>query len=416
MKLKKQPKSKTAKADADTDAASHVAAFGSVVSTETKAQKRSAVLKAKVHGKLRKAYRRFILAPSKAFKDQSLSLLCRLPLELREQIWVEVLRQPEGAKPAHFHIWDTVWDSCTYDPARIKQSRRARKSCLTTASLRTCHAIHDEAVQMLYENAKFELVVLPGRARPEELVKNESPALIELRRNLEKRNCVGRLAECGGLLRRIRYATVVVQAGRHPDMKLYRKHVAKFLEVIDWGKKLKYMCVRFDLHAGMEPSGLAPMVEALLPLKDGQVADADKFRPMARRREVEVVANICPNVDWDAAFVRQQLDSLQHALQLPHHKVKVRGLVSSVAILGASTAADDIGTSACCLVRGVYGRKYYAPSTPPKTTKQLKREKLLENAAGVFCVTVLSPITFVCVAVEYVKRKRDKGESWRVIR
>jgi len=158
------------------------------------------------------------------------------------------------------------------------------------------------------------------------------------------------------------------------------------------------------------------MVEALLPLKDGQVADADNFRPMARRREVEIMANICPNAKWNAASVRQQLDSLQHALQLPHHKVQVRGLVSSVAILGASAAADDVSTSACCLVRGMYGRQYYAPSGPPKTAKQLKREKLLENAAGMFCVTVLSPITFVCVAVGYVKRKRDKGESWRIIR
>jgi hypothetical protein len=97
--------------------------------------------------------------------NQAASKLLSLPLELREQIWSLVFAERQDAQPAHLHIYDTIYDSCTYEPRDVV-GEEARRAGTQTALLRTCRSAHDEAVRYLYEDARFDLIVFAGKARP----------------------------------------------------------------------------------------------------------------------------------------------------------------------------------------------------------------------------------------------------------
>ncbi|KAK1055203.1 hypothetical protein LTR74_015853 [Friedmanniomyces endolithicus] len=151
-------------------------------------------------------------------KLQALGPLFRLPRELRDTIWSYTFHTTPHTKRAHFHIYDTVIDSCTHD---AKIDTYLRRHGTRTALLRTCRAVNEDAVQTLYDNTHFELVVLAGVPRPYQVRDSYGGA-----KKLSERNVLGSIGDCARLLMRIRHATVLIHPGRKPDAKRYEKRLA----------------------------------------------------------------------------------------------------------------------------------------------------------------------------------------------
>lgn len=158
----------------------------------------------------------------------------KLPLEIREYIYDLALSPDslEDRKP-HFHVYDTIYDSCTYEclPKCI-QHRRQQPTRMSLVM--TCQAIYNEAVQFLYEREHFTLVLFAGRARP--------------RGDLGRRNCLGSLRGCQSVLQRMRYVTLVVQPGEKPKIPDFSDRIAEFLEVIEYGRHMRELCLLFNFR------------------------------------------------------------------------------------------------------------------------------------------------------------------------
>ncbi|KAK4548028.1 hypothetical protein LTR36_010748 [Oleoguttula mirabilis] len=364
---------------------------------------------ARLQRRMRKLFTHAALpSPPVAIQEQSKSPFFRLPLELRQQIWEMVVTRPEDAKPAHFHVYDEVYDSCTYDPLSAAVESHARKVAEKTALLRTCQAIYAESVQYLYDSADFELVLLPGRARPERIYRDDGPSRKGLDHNLAKRNGpVGKLGDCGALLRRIRRATIIVQPGHSPDVKAYRRRIEDFLAVIANGEKLRYLCVKLNVHAAMDlhrQRGFEVMIDALKPL--GQRTPQG---PSGQCLEREVVlapgvhSSALPTRGYDETFERG-IDSLQLALGVPDEKVRY----------WCSTGrhySRESERREQCILRGASGRLHWPPLRA--RPKWEKRRQAVEDWVGMaVCLTVALPVVAPMAVVKYVQRKRDKGERW----
>lgn len=303
-------------------------------------------------------------------------ILC-LPLELREQIWKEVLTRPEGAKPVHFHIYNKVYDSCTYDP-RTAGPGPDRQQAVTTALLRTCHSIYDEAVQYLYDSAHFELVLLPGTARPSMIVPGGHPSGQVSRKNVEKRNCLGEISHCAELLRRVRRATVVLQPGAFPSVSPYRKRVEAFLQAIEYGEKLKELSIIFSVHwetDSPQHSWIPGITRALLPLA---------AQPHDPRREGAIKAATHFHDEEKVKSVDNALAPLRAAF----------GLASSKTFHTTESVNP-------CLHRGAWGH--------PLPTHDAGD---LEIVCVIVAFVCLSAVTVPLAVLVERKRKRLKGQRW----
>ncbi|KAK3670316.1 hypothetical protein LTR78_009770 [Recurvomyces mirabilis] len=213
------------------------------------------------------------------YHEQTQSRLFQLPRELRDQVWQYAFA--EVSQTPHLHIYDRIFDSCIDDPRDISRSHiEQRKSAPNTAVLRSCRRIHDEVIKLIYETPHFELVVFPGRARPEYIDHFDT----SMRRttivahNLRDRNCIGELAKCT-MLRRIKHATIILQPGRHTDIERYRERLASFLAAIENGKHFETLCISLCprmARMSLDGEDLKHCLEVLRPLNQA-AATASSF-------------------------------------------------------------------------------------------------------------------------------------------
>ncbi|KAK1081289.1 hypothetical protein LTR33_004818, partial [Friedmanniomyces endolithicus] len=130
-------------------------------------------------------------------------------------------------------------DSCTYEGQKFTSDQLDPTS---TALLLTSRAVYEDAVQTLYDHARFELVVLAGSPRPYEV-----PNEYERMTKLSQRNVLGKIGDCAQLLSRIRHATVVIQPGRKPDAKKYEQRLVCFLKALGGGAHLRNLSVHINI-------------------------------------------------------------------------------------------------------------------------------------------------------------------------
>jgi len=168
-------------------------------------------------------------------KLQALGPLFRLHRELRDVIWSYTFHRKPHPERAHLHIYDTIIDSCTHD---AKTDTYLRRHGFRTALLRTCRAVYEDAVQTLYDDTHFELVVLAGVPRPYQI-----PDSYGGLKKLSGRNVLGSIGDCARLLTRIRHATIVIHPGRRPDGKRYEKRMVCFLKALDGGAHLRSLAI-----------------------------------------------------------------------------------------------------------------------------------------------------------------------------
>ncbi|KAK5137271.1 hypothetical protein LTR08_000241 [Meristemomyces frigidus] len=313
--------------------------------------------------------------------DQDDSRLFSLPLELRELIWELVLAPPPNAKPAHFHIYDDIWDSCTYEPQDLEARMHSpRKAGLRSALLRTCSAIYSEAAQELYNNVQFELVLMAGHVRPDCVHDSEyGPGF---HNNIEHRNRLGKLDQSILTFPRIRLATIVVQpCTAIPRVAAYTKRISKLLKALDYGSRTTQLTIKFNFADDTNvASVVAPIAKAFLPLADHGVA---------ARRQLKLVhyVPIHTTPDYDDAV------AILHVALWP-----------SGARTAVPTARDPRSTMSrvgSCAVRGAHGKR----TADPLVTRG-------EKACYVALVVGTLPLFWPLWVRAYVRRKKAKGERW----
>ena len=302
------------------------------------------------------------------------SLLFHLPLELREEIWTYVLHSPGQAYTAHFHIYNDVYDSCTY-LAQSLATQYERRAARQTALLRTCHAIHDEAVQKLYDT-HFELVLFNGHVRPADLLE---PRVVL--HNLRRRNCLGGSTHWS-YWARIRYATIVVQPGRFPRVSSYACRLDRLLNVLSQSVELQTLNIKFNLRRKMEVSMYArDLIKPFLTL-----------RRRAGMQRTRVTLEPCTPRRGEAEF-RSAIEQLQVAL----------GLEAGEVVFWKQHRNEYNPYD--CMVRSAYGEFLGAHHMP------LWKE--VSIGLGVFvCLPIIVPL-----GMGYqVWRKWVKGETWKLLR
>jgi hypothetical protein len=144
--------------------------------------------------------------PSSIDEEPPPSRLLSIPLELREIIWEFTLAPPVDSRPAHFHIYDRVYDSCTYEHPDCPMSthrKNARRKAQQTSLLLTCRSVYEEALPWLYNHSAFKLVIFAGSARP--------------KKSLKSKHCIGKLDDCKRVFQLMRSIHIVVQPGPRHD-------------------------------------------------------------------------------------------------------------------------------------------------------------------------------------------------------
>ena len=321
---------------------------------------------------------------SRPLADQSSSPLFQLPRELRDEIWAYALAPLDNTRSAHFHIYDEVIDSCTYKAdSMVGHSGALRKEGRRCALLRTCHAIYNESIGQLYDDVHFELVLFGGYVRPDFIYYwNDETPPARKHVHSRSRNRLGKLSECT-LFKRLRQATIVVQPGALPKVSAYAERVASLLNALDYGRSMRTLGIRFNFaHGTNVPRYVTPIIASFLPL-----ARLGSDRRLRLRLEVYISNMLQPGFGQYRAAVR----TLQEALSIPKGELVLLG-------------HNDDG---CCM-RGAYGKSGYAPDYAGLNSRY-ERHFILPLAL------VTSPLWGpVMLPYEYVKRKRVKGEEWRV--
>ncbi|KAK5723910.1 hypothetical protein LTR17_013839 [Elasticomyces elasticus] len=236
--------------------------------------------------------------------QQTSSPLFRLPRELRDQIWSNVLHASTHPTTAHFHIYgDTIIDSCTYDGERAMYHR---SYALRTALLRTCRAVYEDAVQVLYDETHFDLVVLAGLPRPYKVQDYAGRS-----RKLSDRHVLGRLQECEVLLRRIRHATLIVQPGRKPDAQQYERGLLAFVQALDGGAPLRTLRIYLNIGRAVT-SYIGPEGIRTLKAATRVLATQIILKPARERRTTITRCENLDHIDEDLGIASA---ILAHALQ-----------------------------------------------------------------------------------------------------
>jgi hypothetical protein len=344
-------------------------------------------------------------------KPSSRHHLLNLPPELRERIWREALRSaaPDDPKPAHFHVYDDVYDSCTYDPQSCDRS----KTPSIVSLLQTCRAIHNEAVPVLYESQHFQLVVCAGQARPDLITKHDNSEHDSASSNLRRRNCLGKLTgkTVATVFGRIRYATIIIQAGRQPNLDRYSKRIQILSAALGQGVNLRLLDVCFNIHNKARTTkqfGWNKVAEALKPLCETVIAkgrDVYGFR----------------SVGWppDARAAESLLAEL---LGMPTERLTLQTHENFEA---SDLELVSIPRYHECMMRGWRGRQDF--KTPKQQRRRLARQNarrqraiqhpklslardLAECVAMLGVVTAALPLIGVVLGVDYLHKKHVKGE------
>ncbi|KAK3643610.1 hypothetical protein LTR56_010120 [Elasticomyces elasticus] len=243
------------------------------------------------------------LSPS-ICNQQTASPLFHLPRELRDQIWSNVLHASTHPTTAHFHIYgDTIVDSCTYDGEKAMYHR---SYALRTALLRSCRAVYEDAVQVLYDETHFDLVVLAGLPRPYKVQDYAGRS-----RKLSDRHVLGILQGCKVLLRRIRHATLIIQPGRKPDAQKYERGLIAFVQALDGGAHLRtlriYLNIGRTVTSYIGPEGIRTLKAATRVLATRII-----LKPVRERRTTITRCENLNHIDEDLGIASA---ILAHALQ-----------------------------------------------------------------------------------------------------
>lgn len=191
-----------------------------------------------------------------AIHPQSASpLFSKLPLDVRQKIWKYTLARDWSEPAPHFHIEDQVLHSCT-DVALISCEKSAGRRPTGTGLLLTCRAAYMEAVQFLYEQRHFTLVVVSSHSGP-----GYKPC----------RTPLGTLDRWERLLSHMRYVTLIIQPGGRPRRQEFIGRIEKLLDAANYFWRARELCVHFNLHRGfMRDRGGAQrfqeIAQALCPL------------------------------------------------------------------------------------------------------------------------------------------------------
>lgn len=326
----------------------------------------------------------------KTTHQQTESPLFRLPPELRQVIWEYALAPNECADAVHFHVYDDVYNSCTYDNPMTKYKptiahRRRHPTQMTL--LMTCRGIHNEALQYLYDNTQFTLVLLPGIPGP--------------RKNLQTRQCrwVDRVQDCRELFNRMRNITIVVQPGIRAETKKYVARINNLLSALDNGRHLSSLCLLFNFHVQMphydpQDERRGAFIEAFYP-----TARTLKPRVESRKLKISIKAWSFDRESWDPRFL--MLRTLFTGKIGSWHPLVPRD--------------DEVvkdpshqGENKWCQQRGTFGRPS-AAHQPVLFTSRRERYALTGAAAAAWFLTW--PVALpVCIG-SYCVRKAIKGEE-----
>ncbi|KAK3117425.1 hypothetical protein LTR53_001264 [Teratosphaeriaceae sp. CCFEE 6253] len=367
--------------------------------------------------------------PSTTSPPQS-SPLFRLPRELRDQIYTHVFH-PCSASHPHFHIYDCVLTSCTYDPSPPATPRSTR-ALARTALLRTSKLVCAEATETLYETTYFDLVIVAGHARPHGVKCERTGAVVRLR----DRTSLGTLAQCGALLRRIRHATLVIQPGRKPNPKRYAERVVAVLQAMGGGVNLRTLGIKFNIGHSVVVDVNAASVNGLTKLvlhPEGLEAldlvfaafDAQLVPRVGRRVDIKVVGG----PDRDGA-IDQGIADLFSVLGLGVPQVGP-GVAGGSPFVGETREVR-------CLKRGALGGAVPAiratpPAPRPQPVKRSAKEKCARglgyavmpwfvarhlvmhpaDLGSVMMLVFMAPVLVPCrvaKTIEEFLRRRAKGE------
>ncbi|KAK3074744.1 hypothetical protein LTR53_002546 [Teratosphaeriaceae sp. CCFEE 6253] len=359
--------------------------------------------------------------PSTTIPLQS-SPLFRLPRELRDQTYTHVFHLSSNPTP-HFHIYDSVLTSSTYDPST--PTRRSHRAPARTALLRTSKLVCAAATEILYETTHFDLVILAGHARPHGVKCERTGAVVRLR----DRTSLGTLAQCGALLRRIRHATLVIQLVGNPTPSAMRS-------AMGGGVNLRTLGIKFNIGHSVVVDVNAASVNGLTKLvlhPEGLEAldlvfaafDAQLVPRVGRRVDIKVVGG----PDRDGA-IDQGIADLFSVLGLGVPQV-------GPGVAGGSPFVGEM-REVRCLKRGALGGAVPAiratPSAPrPQPVKRSAKEKCARglgyaampwfvarhlvmhpvDLGSVMVLVFMAPVLVPCgVAkmIEEVLRRRAKGE------
>ena len=320
---------------------------------------------------------------TKAVNQQIDSPLFRLPPEIRDCIWEYALAPHQYAKPGHFHIYDEVYDFCTYEmhvaqselPQRPLHRQRGRQVALVL----TCRAVYEESQHFLYDCSTFTLVILPGIARPVDNIRRIGLASL------------GKLHQCQELFRCMRNVTIVVQPGRKPNTKKYVARISKLLEVLDYGRHIRSLRLQFNFHAMMHKydsdyERRNAIIQSFYPLED---------TVMSKRLKLAIDASSLDRVSWHHKF-SELWTVLGEAEIRPWH-----------ALYPGQHTREDHRQNRPCLQSGVIGQdgfRYIQPSPKEKRKEDAK----LTLALAVFFLTL--PVSLPLHLGAYAARKKIKGE------
>ncbi|TKA77646.1 hypothetical protein B0A55_04607 [Friedmanniomyces simplex] len=233
------------------------------------------------------------------YDQQPSCALFRLPRELRDMIWTYTLHASTHSERAHFHIYDEIIDSCTYD---AETDRYHRIHAPRTAVLRTCRAVYEDAVQILYDYTSFDLVVLAGLPRPYKVHDKEGRV-----KKLSDRYVLGKIGECTQLLERIRHATLIVQPGRKPDARKYERRLVRFTKALGGGNYLRSLSIQIIIGRTpqnmLSPEGIRAFTLATSALSTHLIAEPET--PRHTTIMIGCVRNVVPT-EFHAGLLKLQ--------------------------------------------------------------------------------------------------------------
>ncbi|KAK3623003.1 hypothetical protein LTR56_021843 [Elasticomyces elasticus] len=352
-------------------------------------------------------------------RDQNASPLFRLPFELREIIWSLVLHPGDSTQTAHFHVYAEVWNSCTYN-MQSAVDRLARKAGLRTALLRTCWAMHEEAVQvcqmiqisqhskrmdvviikpvsltrflqLLYDPTNFEIVLFSGIARPDAV---HVPFLNECRsQSLATRCNVGQPSVYTNL-KRIRHLTLIVQPGRWAHVPKFVQRVHTTLKALDYGRNLKQTCLKFHFNLETDWQATAvPIIKAFHILNHRQTA-------LGSSQAQKLTITPCyPYLPITSIPYEDAIGELAHALGIP--TINIIPLYPGDTYSAGECAAHGLGL--CNNIRNRRG-------VPTRS------QAIVANVASgltLGAVVLTAPLSIPCIVWTLAARTRRKGESWK---
>ena len=306
--------------------------------------------------------------------QQTQSPLFNLPLELRDKIWSFALSPSETTRArdrpaAHFHIYDTVYDGCTY--IEVDSAYKARRRNLVQMSLLlTCRAAYTEALKFLYEDTDFTLVLFAGRPRPNDCFDN-----------LSARNCIGTIEECKTFFTRMRKVTLVIQPGKQPDAEKYAARVEELLTAMDYCRKVKELCLHFAFRS------------IILSYDDGE----ERFQTIVRAFY---------------ALNKREGDLLIQTSALWGHISPVERFKDLHAAIPGSRVSPwwHIERRNQCLTRGTDGQIHHPGIPRSLMTRRQKAQDAVWFVSVIGIYLALSPITLPLSYWGWRKRKLDKGE------